>query len=75
MALSISRKFRRRVGVLTAGVSLTAAGLVAVGPSAFADDPYYAQVVATSGATVQGLTFDASGTMYVADTAVARSIG
>ncbi|MDQ2838125.1 MAG: fibronectin type III domain-containing protein [Actinomycetota bacterium] len=36
-------------------------------------DPYYSTVVATPGFTTQGLTFDASGTMYVAATAL-RSI-
>jgi sugar lactone lactonase YvrE len=68
-------KFGRRAGAITAGISLAAAGLIVTGQSALAaaGDPYYSTVVATPGLTTQGLTFDASGTMYVADTAF-RSI-
>ena len=67
--------FGRRMGALTAGISLAATGLIVGGQpaSAATGDPYYSTAVATPGLTTQGLTFNASGTMYVADTAL-RSI-
>lgn len=46
-------------------------GLIVTVPAAHAaaGDPYFSRTVSFTGATNQGLTFDASGTLCVADTA------
>lgn len=68
----LSKKNRHRVGALTAGIAMSVFGLIVTVPSAHAadGDPYYSQVIASPGLTTQGITFDASGTMYIADTAM-----
>ena len=70
--LRLTKKNRHRIGAVTAGLAMTVFGLIVTVPTAQAatGDPYYSQVIATPGLTTQGLTFDASGTMYVANTAM-----